>query len=66
MKAIQALPLIETGAADRYGLTDQELALACASHLGEPRHVAAAESVLEEDRARRTGAGMRRALADQP
>ena len=42
VKAMQALPLIETGAADRYGLTDEELALACASHLGEPRHVAAA------------------------
>jgi L-asparaginase II len=46
VKALQALPLIETGAADRYGLTDEELALACASHGGEPGHVAAAQSVL--------------------
>jgi L-asparaginase II len=32
VKAIQALPLVESGIADRYGLTDAELALACASH----------------------------------
>src|SRR5262249_45349998 len=40
IKPIQALPLIETGAADRYGLGPPEIALACASHNGEPRHVA--------------------------
>jgi L-asparaginase II len=38
-KIIQALPLIETGAADRVGLTEAHLALACASHQGEARHV---------------------------
>jgi len=46
VKALQALPLIETGAADRFGLGDQELALACASHGGEPDHVAAAARML--------------------
>src|SRR5215471_20310637 len=46
VKALQALRLIETGAADRYGFTDQELALACASHSGEGAHVAAAQSML--------------------
>ena len=40
-KPLQALPLIETGAADRFGLTAKELALACASHKGEPAHVEA-------------------------
>jgi L-asparaginase II len=40
IKALQALPLIEQGAADRYGFGDEELALACASHSGEPAHVA--------------------------
>ncbi len=40
-KPLQALPLIETGAADRFGLGDRELALACASHKGEPEHIAA-------------------------
>lgn len=38
-KMIQALPLVETGAADAAGLTDAHLALACASHQGEYRHV---------------------------
>ncbi|MFC7051596.1 asparaginase [Hansschlegelia quercus] len=46
VKALQALPLIESGAADRYGLTDSEIALACASHAGEPEHIATAAGVL--------------------
>jgi L-asparaginase II len=40
VKPIQALPLLESGAADRWGLGPAEIALACASHSGEPRHVA--------------------------
>jgi L-asparaginase II len=40
LKPIQALPLVRTGAADRYGLGGDELALACASHNAEPAHVA--------------------------
>jgi L-asparaginase II len=39
IKALQALPLVESGAADRYGFGDEELALACSSHSGEPAHV---------------------------
>jgi L-asparaginase II len=46
VKALQALLLIETGAAERYGFGDEELALACASHSGEPGHVAVAEGML--------------------
>ena len=38
-KPFQALLLVETGAADAFGLGDAELALACASHSGEPMHV---------------------------
>lgn len=38
-KMIQALPLIETGAADAAGLTDRHLALSCASHQGAALHV---------------------------
>lgn len=45
-KGIQALQLLTSGAADRFGLSDAELALACSSHNGEPEHVAAAASVL--------------------
>lgn len=39
IKPLQALPLIESGAADAHGLGDEEIALACASHGGEPIHV---------------------------
>jgi L-asparaginase II len=46
VKPIQALPLVESGAADRYGFGDEELALACASHGGEPAHVAVAQRML--------------------
>ncbi len=38
LKPIQAMPLIESGAADSFGLSDGEIALACASHSGEPMH----------------------------
>jgi L-asparaginase II len=38
LKPIQALPLIESGAAEAFGLSDEEVALACASHSGEPMH----------------------------
>ena len=46
IKALQALPLVESGAADRYGLGAEELALACASHNAEPGHVATAAGML--------------------
>lgn len=46
VKAIQALVMMESGAADRFGLTDAEISLACASHNGEPEHVATAEAML--------------------
>lgn len=38
-KMIQALPLVESGAADDVGLTDRHLALSCASHQGDALHV---------------------------
>jgi L-asparaginase II len=46
VKALQAMPLVESGIAEAYALTDEEIALACASHSGEPEHVAAAQSML--------------------
>ncbi|SFP71469.1 asparaginase [Mesorhizobium sp. NFR06] len=46
VKAIQALPLVESGAADAYGFGNRELALACASHSGEPVHVELAKAML--------------------
>jgi len=41
IKPLQALPLVESGAAERYRLGATELALACASHHGEKSHVEA-------------------------
>jgi L-asparaginase II len=46
VKAFQALPLLETGAADKVGLTDAEIALAVSSHAGEPLHVETARGML--------------------
>ena len=46
IKALQALALVEAGVADRFRLGDEELALACASHGGEPAHVAGVERML--------------------
>src|SRR6266536_1041796 len=45
-KPFQALPVIASGAADRFGFTEQEIAIACGSHNGEPMHVAAVRSML--------------------
>jgi len=46
VKVLQALPLVASGAADALGLTDEELALACASHGGEPMHTRVAAAML--------------------
>ena len=47
-KPHQAIPLIASGAADRFGFTEQEIALACASHSGEPIHTELAASMLQK------------------
>ncbi|GAN68465.1 asparaginase [Acetobacter orleanensis] len=46
VKALLALPLLTEGAADKYALPPEALALACASHQGEPDHVAVAADML--------------------
>ena len=48
VKVLQALALVESGAADRLDLGDDELALACASHGGEPMHTQTAARMLEK------------------
>src|SRR5262245_26465975 len=47
-KPFQALPLLLTGAAERFAFTDREVALACASHNGEPIHTRLAASMLKK------------------
>ena len=44
LKPVQAVPLIESGAAEAFGLSDEEVALACASHSGEPMHTTRIEA----------------------
>ena len=56
-KMVQALPLIESGAADAAGLNDRQLALACASHQGAAMHTGMVESWL--------GHGCREVLVDE-
>jgi len=46
VKLMQAVPLVESGAADAYRLDDSELAIACGSHSGEAKHLAAVRSLL--------------------
>jgi L-asparaginase II len=46
IKPLQALPLLETGAADRFGFGPPQIALACGSHAGTLRHVAVVEGML--------------------
>ena len=47
-KPFQAIPLLASGAADRFGLSEKEIAIVCASHNGEPIHTAAALSILNK------------------
>lgn len=46
IKAFQALPVVESGAADRFGFTAEEIALCCSSHGGETRHTETAARML--------------------
>jgi L-asparaginase II len=46
VKAMQAMPLVESGAADAFGLDNAELAIACASHSGDAAHLAAVRGLL--------------------
>lgn len=46
LKPLQALPFVQGGGVRHFGLTTANLALLCASHSGEPMHVAQVEDVL--------------------
>ena len=47
-KMLQALPLLESGAADAAGLSDAHIALSCASHQGAALHVNMAQRWLRD------------------
>ena len=46
LKPLQALPFVAGGGIERFGFSDEQTALLCASHSGEPRHVAAVADML--------------------
>lgn len=48
IKPLQALPLVTTEAATALGLTDEELAICCASHGGSDRHREVVAGLLEK------------------
>jgi L-asparaginase II len=48
LKFFQVIPLIESGAAEHFGFTLEEIALMCGSHNGEPEHVRVANSILQK------------------
>jgi L-asparaginase II len=47
VKSMQALAMVTSGAIGRFGLSDEELALACASHRAEPGHLARVAAFLD-------------------
>ena len=47
-KPVQALPVISSGAAEKYNLTDKEIAIMCASHSGEDQHVEVVKGILDK------------------
>jgi L-asparaginase II len=47
-KPHQAIPLVASGAADRFGFSEREIALACGSHSGEPIHTEVAAAMLKK------------------
>ena len=46
VKTLQALPLVESGAADHFEVSDAELALACSSHNAESEHTTTVQAWL--------------------
>ena len=46
IKSMQALAMVTSGAIDRFALSDEQLALACASHHGEEVHVTGVQDFL--------------------
>ncbi len=63
IKPLQALAVIETGAADAFAMSESEIALACASHSGQPIHTRGGRRLARPHRARGRRPRMRRAPA---
>ena len=48
-KPFQAVTVLETGAAEKFGWTEEEIALVCASHHAEPDHLSIVRSILQKE-----------------
>lgn len=48
VKAMQAIVMMESGAADAFDFSDEEIALACSSHGGEVQHIGMVQSMLHK------------------
>ncbi len=48
IKMIQAIPVIRSGAADKFGFTDAEISICCASHIGADYHLETVRGMLEK------------------
>ena len=48
IKALQAMPMLESGAAEAFGFNAQEIAISCASHGSEERHISTVRSILKK------------------
>jgi L-asparaginase II len=48
LKALQALPFMESGGAQRFGFTRRQVAMLCASHNGEPMHIEQVQGMLDK------------------
>ena len=48
LKALQALPFMQADGPKKFGFSQQQVALLCASHNGEDQHVAAAQGMLDK------------------
>jgi L-asparaginase II len=48
MKPFQAVPLVESGALERFGFGSAQLSISCGSHQGEPRHRETAAGMLQQ------------------
>jgi L-asparaginase II len=48
IKPLQTVPLVEDGVVEKFSFNESELALSCASHSGEARHVAGVQSMLRK------------------
>ncbi len=48
LKALQALPFLQDGGPQHFGFSQDQVALLCASHNGEPQHVAQVQGMLDQ------------------